>query len=549
MMVFRVAVAFVFLGVTVWFQMRLGQSAQPNFYPLYSVVSAIGVLTILYALSLAWVANLKFFTFIQVTVDVFLVTVIVFVTGGIESYLPMLYTLAVIGGAILLGMRGGFYAASLASMAFGAVILLDFYELLPEWYKVLWSPAQPSWGNVATTYTTNVIAYFTVAYLSGYLAESTARVERELVEKEIDYERLEALNRRIVENITSGIMTLDEQGRITSFNNAAVAATGLELRAVYYRHVSEVFPGLLSGEDGAPIVSGRTEKTFCLGDGVERYLGFNISPGPGDEVSKIIIFQDLTKLKALEEQLRRADRLKALGELSAAIAHEIRNPLASISGSIQVLREELDLTSDDAHLMEIVLRETERLNSLITDFLLFARPVHCRKEEVDICEVVGETIDVFRNSPDARHIDIRSSVCRNLRVRGDTRQISQVFWNLLVNAAQAVEGEGVVEVSARAVTAGGREAAVAAGDGRAPSGFVEISIRDTGRGMSAETAESIFDPFFSTKDGGTGLGLAIVHRIVESHGGTIDVASTPGEGTEFKVRFPLVEEYVSSSVA
>lgn len=529
MMILRVVLALAFLGITAWFQVKEYSFASLNFYPIYVIVAAVGLLTIIYALLLNRVRSLSLFTYCQITVDIALATVIVYITGGTESYLHALYPLSVVGAAILLNKSGGFYAASVSSIAYGVLIDMDFYGMLPLKYKIIDSPATPAWEDVFMTVSTNILAYFTVAYLTGYLAERTAKVERELEEKEIDYERLEALNRQIVGNITSGIMTLDEKGRITSFNREASHVTGYTLKDVYYKDVEDVFPGMLDKGKRAAEIGGRVEERYEKSTGEEIYLGFTVSAGQGDEVDSIVIFQDLTRLKSMEEELRRDEKLKALGELSVGIAHEIRNPLASISGSIQMLREEVSFAGDSRKLMDIILRETERLNQLITDYLLFAKPARELKDSIELGSLIGETIDVFRNSPDASNIRIDCRFEDGLVVLGDARQLGQVFWNLFLNAAQAMRGAGTLTVTA----------ALAAGRGAALGGCVEVAVTDTGAGIAAEDLKRIFDPFFSTREEGTGLGLAIVHRIIESHNGKLEVRSAIGSGTSFRILLPF----------
>jgi len=529
MMVIRVVLALAFLGIIAWFQVKEYSFASLNFFPIYVIVAAVGLLTIFYALLLNRVSNSRFFAYCQIAVDIALATVIVFVTGGTDSYLHALYPLSVIGAAILLGKSGGFFAASFASIAYGVLIDFDFYGMLPVRYKIIDSPVVPAWEDVFMTVSTNILAFFTVAYLIGYLAERAAKVEKELEEKEIDYGRLEALNRQIIGNITSGIMTLDEKGRITSFNREAGAVTGYTLREVYYRDVDEIFPGMVRAGSRA---GHRVEERYKKSTGEEIYLGFSISPGQGGEVANIVIFQDLTRLKAMEEELRRDEKLKALGELSVGIAHEIRNPLASISGSIQMLREETDPAGDNRRLMDIILRETERLNQLITDYLLFAKPARELKDTVDLGSLLAETMEVFRNSPVAAAIKTECSVDASFRVLADARQLGQVFWNLFLNAAHAMPGGGTLSVEAERVLDGGSR-------GGPGAEFVAVTVADTGGGIAPEDLKRIFDPFFSTREEGTGLGLAIVHRIIESHNGRVEVTSAKGEGTSFRILLPV----------
>jgi len=538
MMVLRVVLALAFLGITAWFQTREHFVTGLNLYPLYAIVITIGLLTIFYALVLNRLENLRLFTYIQITVDIVLITGIVFVTGGVDSYLNTLYSLTVIGASILLGKRGGYYAASFSSIAYGVLIDLDFYGALPAKYEVFASQTLPTtWEDALRTSATNILAFFTVAYLTGHLAGRTEAVERELEEREVDYEKLEVLTRHIFENITSGIMTLDELSRITSFNREAELVTGYSLREVYYRDVNEIFPGMINVRTSRDM---RVERRFKKKSGEELFLGFSISAGQGGTVDNIVIFQDLTTLKAMEEQLRRDEKLKALGELSVGIAHEIRNPLASISGSIQVLKGESELSGENRRLMEIVLRETDRLNMLITDFLLFAKPAQENRFSVELDKIIADTLEVFTNSPDAASITIESELQSGITVQGDARQLGQVFWNLFLNAAHAMASGGVLKVSASVDPSGSVRGKYASG--QVAEGVATITVEDTGAGIKPEHINSIFDPFFSTKESGTGLGLAIVHRIVESHGGTIEVKSYEEGGTVFRITLPITAE-------
>lgn len=529
MMVFRVVIALAFLGMTSWFQIKAEGFSYQTLYPLYVVVIAICLLTILYSYGVGRVKNLVLFSYVQITIDIMLITAIVYVTGGFESYLFLLYPVSIIGGAILLSKRGSFFTASLSSIAYGALIGADFYGALPLKYKAFWVPANPSWEEILTTISTNILAFFVVAYLGGHLAEKSVKAEQELKEKGVDFENLERLNRQIVENISSGIMTLDSAMRITSFNTAAGSITGYTLREVYLKDVHGIFHGLMSG-DKPPQQGMRADMRFKRKDLRELFLGLTVSGGPGADMSWIVIFQDLTQLKVMEEQIRRIEKLKALGELSVGIAHEIRNPLASISGSIQVLKGGLRLGGEDGRLMEIVINETERLNALITDFLLFAKPVQEKRERFDLGELLSETAEMFRNSPEAKGLGISANVDEGIYIDGDRRQISQVFWNLLLNSAQAAGGNGTIEVSLSLMRSNG------ALPGIKPT--AEIQVKDNGIGIAPEDIGRIFDPFFTTKERGTGLGLAIAHRIVESHSGTIEVQSAAGRGSVFTVFLP-----------
>ena len=536
MMFLRVVLALTFLGVTTWIQITQFSFSHINFYPLYTVVIVVCLLTIFYAVALARVKNLRLFAYTQVTIDIALVTAIVYITGGMASYLQILYFLSITGSAIILRRRGGMYAAVISSVSYGLLVDLDFYGILPLQFKLFLPAIQPAWDDVLTTALTNILAFFIVAYLTGYLAEKMASVERELEEKGIDYERLEELNRLIVENITSGILTVDELARVTYFNKAAEDITGYTLQEVYYRPVEKIFPEIFAETAGIGV---RLERTVKRKDGAEIFLGFAVSDGHGGDASKIVIFQDLTQLKGMEARLARVEKLRALGELSVGIAHEVRNPLASISGSIQVLKQDLDLKGDDQRLMDIVVRETDRLNALISDFLLFAKPAEKRRERINLSEVIAEKMELFSHSPQATGLKIESDVKEQLYIHGDLRQMGQLFWNLFLNSAQSMHEGGRLSVSS--VLINGADSAGRTGTGLPSGGLsVEIDVADTGCGIKPEELQRIFDPFFSTKDLGTGLGLAIAHRIVESHNGVVKVKSEVDKGTVFKILLPLI---------
>ncbi len=549
LMVLRVILAVVFLGITGYFHLKQGSLIQLAYFPLYFIVVTISIITVVYAVLLKYVKNLKLFAYVQVTVDLVLITAMVYVTGGIESILPIIYYISIVGSALLLEKRGGYYAAILSSIFYGVLMDLDYYRILPQKYKVFYSFYDSSWDFLLTIVATNVFCFFTVAYLMGQYSARAMRVERELEEKEIDYDRLENLNRLIVDNIPTGIMTLDRQRRITSFNKAATDITGYSLREVYYRSLDDIFPQII-GESGLPLREGmRIERVVSRSDGEEICLGFTLSSGEEGDISSIVIFQDLTKLKVLEEQLRRDDKLRALGELSASIAHEIRNPLASISGSIQFLGQELELGAEQGRLMEIILRESKRLDSLITDFLLFAKPASKgMPDRINVTGLIEETIQVFRNSPQASGIKIESTPGSGtvIDIDGDKRQISQVFWNLFLNSASAMGGSGTLTVSANVMEiddpAIERPSPAPEHDLEQNVNYVEILVSDTGAGIDRSDLLKIFDPFYSTRGEGTGMGLALVHRIIESHGGTINVTSEPGEGTSFQILLPLCKQ-------
>ncbi|HBR17736.1 MAG TPA: hypothetical protein DD725_09045 [Deltaproteobacteria bacterium] len=566
LMVFRVALVIIFLGTSLWFQLRQTSPFQSSPYPIYAIIIITCLLTIFYSVIFKWIKDVRLFAYLQVFGDIILVTATVYTTGGLESLLSFLYFLSIISASILLNRKGGFYAASASSIAYGLLVNLDFYKILPAGYKVLGTDFKSvlSGGisyereDILATVALNIIGFFTVAFLTGYLAERTVKVERELEEKKIDFKKLEAMNKYIVENINSGILTIDADARITSFNKAAEKITGWTLGEMYNKTVDILFHDLLETgnysippdeEDSSYL---RIDTPFKTKDGKELFLGLAVSPMK--DGGYIVIFQDLTRLKNMEEQLRKVDRLHALGELAASLSHEVRNPLASISGSVQVLKDSLQLNNDNQRLMDIVIKEADRLNVLVADFLLFAKPA-TKMAEVNLNDIISETVDMFKNSPESINIDIQTELENSIFVEGDSRQLKQVFWNLFLNAGHAMPDGGrlVVEarskkqdvgaglVPARAETRGQIKDAShqPLASGPQPDS-VEITVSDTGHGISSDVIEKIFDPFFTTRDSGTGLGLAVVHRIIEGHKGKIEVKSKKGEGTSFRILLPMV---------
>jgi len=534
LMIMRVALAILFLGTTSWFQITRVLFFDANLYPFYFIVIIISGTSILYGILMRWINNLILFTYLQIFMDIFIITAAVYITGGMGSILSILYFFSIISGSILLKRVGGFYAAAASTIFYGILIDADFYGILPADYQIVTWNIVRSREEFLTTLFTNIAAFFTIAFLSGYLAERMARVEKELKNKDIDFRRLESLNKYIIENISSGIITVDKGLRITSFNMAAERITGYAMSEVYNKRLGDFFTGLTEGDSfkNAILLSFlRGEITFERRDGQRLYLGFTVSEmkdETGKETGYILIVRDLTSLKDIEERMRRDERLKSLGELAAGLAHEIRNPLASINGSIQVLKHDLKLAGDDLHLMDIALRETNRLNLLITDFLLFAKPAPPKKVEVDIKNLIEEIVEMFKNSPGAGSIDIFTEIEDNLKILADQRSMKQVFWNLFLNAQHAMPGGGRLFIHA--------------GRHRLQPHSIEITVSDTGRGIDEKDIDNIFDPFFTTKDGGTGLGLAIVHRVIDSHSGTIVAESEKGKGTAFKMCLPLARK-------
>jgi two-component system sensor histidine kinase PilS (NtrC family) len=392
--------------------------------------------------------------------------------------------------------------------------------------------------------------FYIVAFLSSVVSEELKKKGKELVQKQVDYDHLEAFNRDIIQSLDSGLLTVDLSGNINFLNRTAEKILNQSEEKLKNTSIYDLFPkinGMIEqAKKKEPPSSSdyqRYETPLSDRDGRTIYLGFSISPLTDPEGSLIghtLIFQDITKFKEMEEEIKRVDKMAAVGLLAAGMAHEIRNPLASLSGSIQILKSELSLDDHQKHLMEITLRESERLNALITDFLLFAQPPQTRKIPCPMQRILEETIDLFTQSP-SFHNEIqiqRPSAREEIHASVDPDQMKQVFWNLLINAAQSMSNGGQISVR----MGRGNDCGVT----DLPLSFqlrgkewAKISIIDSGSGMAQEEKEKIFEPFFTTKENGTGLGLSIVHKIIENHNGLIKVESEVGMGSTFTIYLPV----------
>ncbi|MEK7306470.1 MAG: ATP-binding protein [Nitrospirota bacterium] len=496
----------------------------------YLLITLIYILTIVYSLLINRVSNLIIFSYLQISLDILLETFLVYLTGGVDSPYTPLYIISIISASIILFRKGSSAAASLSAIMYGGLVDLQFYKMIPSMPPSSYSARETLYFLFIYT-----IAFFTVAFLSGGLAEKVKQTGKELISRETDLTSLQAFNENILQSISSGLLTTDIQGRITSFNRAAGEITGFRFEEVHGKRVKEILgwktavsPAVNSSKSNTP--SRRFDIETSRKDGSRLILGFTISPFKdknGEDKGSIWVFQDLTRTKEMEEEMSRRERLATIGELAAGIAHEIRNPLASISGSMQVLNRDLDMKDEDRRLMEVALKETERLNSIVTEFLIFARPIQLNPKPCNIIELLTETISLAKKSSHYRDdIEILTDFHdENMYIIIDQDKIKQVFWNLLINAFQAMPGGGRFSIETR---------------GRASSEGIEIVFEDNGEGIKKEDLGKIFNPFFTTKCSGSGLGLAVVQKIVKEHNGNIGVKSTVGMGSLFTVSLPSV---------
>ena len=451
---------------------------------------------------------------VHVAGDVAISTVLVFLTGGPESPFTFAYLLSVVGAAILLGQWGGLVAAAACSASFLVLTAAISSGTIRTFVPV----GALSVGRLAFLCTSNVLAQFLTAMLAGFLARQLTTTGGRLSARERDLRELTRLQQQILAAMPSGLLTCDVEGRITYVNRAGQQILGLEVNATP-GNVEELIPGVRTLFTGRP----RSEVTVTTPIG-RRILGLTVSALSTPPSPLLVVFQDLTDLRRAEQELRRADRLAELGALSAQLAHEIRNPLAAMRGSAQLLSPGADAESQ--RLVGILTREADRLGELVTDFLVFARPPAPVRQTCDLDELVRQTLELLSSDPLASGVEI-DVAHGGLHAEVDPDQVRQVLLNLLRNAMAAAGRGGRVRTFFSRV-----------------DGEVRIHVWDSGGSIATADLPHIFEPFFTKRPGGTGLGLSTVHSIVRAHGGQIEVSSSPGGGTEFVVGFAAPMEEV-----
>lgn len=493
-----------------------------------TILLLIGGLTIIYALAQRLSRALVLQARAQFLIDILLVTWLIWITYDIRSPYTALYIVIISLVSVFLGPRDAIVASVGCALAFTGCALAVFSGIGPRPSQLIQSSLSETIQSVGLF----DVAFFVVGLLSARLAERQSRSDVQLIAATQSLASLRALHERIVESIRSGVVTTDLEGRIYTFNAAAEEITGYdaadvrgEEASILFGDISEDIKQALHAVEAGE-ASPRFEASCLTAEGLRLRLGFGISPlfsESGETTGIVITFQDLTQIRALEEASRRQDRLAAIGRMAASIAHEIRNPLAAMRGSIQMLRAEMGADLAQAELMEIILRESDRLNRIIADFLNYARPRSIVRSPTDVGELLRETFTLMRHSPEMTDQQQLEELLPDepLWAEVDAEQMRQVFWNLTRNALQAMPNAGTLRAEV----------------GNKSDGRLRIIFTDSGCGMSPEQVEHLFEPFSSTT-GGSGLGLSIVYQIIRDHGGTINAHSREGQGTTIMIELP-----------
>ncbi len=522
------------------FAIELLFSPQQSLRPLFLLTAASYGLVLLYAVLDRWLHGTRAFTFMQLVGDAFVITLFVQLTGGLNSPMSFLYLLPITVAALLLYRSG---ALVVAAVSFAAYMGLIVFDASWSYYRGV-SPAPLGRDADRVTYflMAHLVAMVAVALLAASLSERLRRQGRELVERRDAVARLQALNENIIESINSGLITTDLAGKINFINRGGIEITGLRQGEVEKRGIEAVFglePGFLAEIRRRLLAERRYrfERNFDTKDGQRIFIGIavsNLYDKIGQPLGYIFIFQDLTEIYALEQEVRLKERMAALGEMAAGMAHELRNPLAAVSGAVQYLKGSIDPHGDGLELMDIILRESQRLEQAIRDFLTFARPGEFTPVTVDVVKLLEDNTKLLRKSAEceAGH-DIRTAhSAPQVLCEADPNRLKQIFWNLAQNALKAMPQRGTLTIGARRCEG---------------SDEVELSFADDGVGMDERQKRRYFQPFSSSFRHGTGLGGAIVYRLVEEHRGRIQLESSPGQGTTVRVRLPL--RHASAAVA
>jgi len=427
-------------------------------------------------------------------------TYLVYETGGIRSGLVLLYVITILLSTLLLLSRGAIASTIFACLGFVSV------SALTDGATILSNPSSLSRLFLVAS----VLSFIggALAYFSRY----RERLASSLQSTTSKFKDLSELYSAIIDHSPSGIMCLGKDSRdIQVMNLSAQRILGQNLSGQGIERTS--LRGMVLAENE------RREAFFNVG-GQEKVLGYQVSLLPNGDW--LIVFQDLTEIRHLEDRVRLKEKLATVGQLAAGIAHEIRNPLASLSGSVQLLKSEMPANSGSEKLMTIVLRETDRLDALIKNFLVYAKPSELKLEDVHVSSIVNEIVELIRHQKKQvmEAISIRNDVPASIVCRCDGRQLKQILWNLVLNGVDSMKKGGALLISGSIREVEKRS-------------IVHIGIRDQGEGIPESIKDRIFDPFFTTKSEGTGLGLALVYQMVKAHGGNIGLETEIGRGTEF----------------
>lgn len=511
----RILILTVILGI----ELAIAQFTKVSF----PISLLIGTILVGYAISFFYLGLLRISgkihiqSALQIATDLVLVSMLVYITGGVDSSLNFLYPLVIIVASILFRRAWGYLIAALAFILYGTLLELCYFQIIPSY-----STTHPAIRTLQALIFVNFFGYVAVAYLAGLLAAKLRQADTRLEDARGALENLQAVHENIIQSTSNGLITTSLDGHITLVNPAAEKLLERAEADLLQLPIGPLFQDPLPTVGSGPSYG---EMRFIAPNDFRKTFRVMVSelnvPGRG-AVGHVYTLDDLTQIRRLEREVRMQDRLAAVGRLSAAIAHEVRNPLTSIAGSASLLSEMPDLSDEHRRLLQIVTRESERLNNIITDFLAYSRNKQYKFANVDLIPLLEDTLTLLEHRMQAQNTGIaivRSYSAQKTQVLADGDRMKQVFWNFCENAVRAMKKGGTLTVSIDEM-----------------EHEWQLSFADTGPGMSPQMVEKVFEPFQSQFEGGTGLGLAIVYQIVQAHEGKVFVRSKPQQGCTFVLR-------------
>jgi two-component system sensor histidine kinase PilS (NtrC family) len=524
----RILIVTFMLGLATFIQFKARSLSEKSLTWIYLIIVLHYVFSFGYLVLLKKTKNISVNIYLQLITDNLLITLLVYVTGGISSIYSSFYHMVIIYSALFLNLRGSIIAASMSSILYGTLLNCEYYHLISPMYAPQ-NQYSYSAGYAFASIFIYIVSFYTVAFLISVIVEKEKYTRRLLAKKASEFNKLDLLHRRIIESVDLGIITIDLSGRIQSMNQAAQNLTDSKFDTIVNQPIKKALAFipdtcLSSASQGISeqdIQYRTNRKTSIYRIAVSPLLDRKLI-----KIGEIIIIKDETIIREIETDAQKSKQLALIGEMAAGLAHEIRNPLASLGGSIQLMQKNLDLDPKNQRLMNIILRGRKQLENLVKDFLLLSKSSARRMDEIHICRLIQETLESIKHaSAWNEQIRIHQTCEVKSSLSGNQTEIKEIIWNLTINAVQSMPDGGILTLKCNEIEMK---------DGN----YISIQISDTGCGIENDSIQKIFTPFYTTKERGTGLGLAIVNRIIESHDGKLSIKSTVGKGSCFTILFP-----------